>query len=855
MMQQLPCRLCADVADAVFSAATPEDVLRAFSSILSSTLLTESSFFVKSAAGWSPTPPRRESPRDLALRKSIELMPDNGSRVARLDALEGSPATVIAIDDVRPLALAIDGDWSSSGEVLETCARILAAALKGVHGRRIERDGSRLLRRGYRLASTVGAHADIDILCRKIVSEVASMYAASRVSLAVFDAADEMLRIRASIGLPVAATTEVSTRSAESVMASVFAQKRALTVNDARGLPSMHSRRNYLSSSFAVVPLMHAGRCLGVMTVTDKRGQPTFDSADQVSLQGVAALTASVLASAEARREIERLEYAASVDALTGLLNRGYFDDRLRQEVARSQREGGELAVLIADIDDFKAYNDSGGHVAGDAILKEVGEIMRSAVRVFDVCARYGGDEFAVVMPNADRASALSCAERIRVRMANYLGQTAAGRAPITMSIGVAVAQPFDDPANLVARADRAMYEAKKSNKNTIRVADDPATETHLPADQVAESEMEQIGAGKKLPYILVADPDAARREVYRSLAERYRLGLIVARDGTEAVRVIKQFGAPTALCVDTAASNMRAVSIIESIHDRRPEITVALNASRDLRHYARLSPAALQLTTLRAPVSTVALTKVLATALQRIKDVDGAEPAEHRTLEVFAPDSPSVTEHVVESTPAESAAPPFSIEGGSRHNDAFIERRTASAPVRALQLAARDVAVADDEDPEVLDWQPTLLERQRGEFEVARELARSRREQRQMSVVLFDLARWDDQHRSSPGDGASYEQLVQRVTQTFVRSVRQSDLPIRWHANELLLILPGATGAAARAVAERVRAAMQVGGDHHVAISGGVAELAPTEPFAAVMRRARDRVTEALGRGHNRVS
>jgi diguanylate cyclase (GGDEF)-like protein len=854
MTQQLPCRLCADVADAVFSATTPEDVLRAFSATLSVAVPSESSFFMKSPAGWSVTPPRRETTRDFTLRRSLDSMSGDAPRVALVDGLNGAPATVIAIDDVHPLVFVIDEDWSPSAEVLDTCARVLTAALRAVRGRRVERDARRLLRRGYRLANTAVAQADIDVLCKKIVNEVASMFAAGRVSLAVFDASDEMLRIRASVGLPVAATTEVSTKSADSVMANVFAQKRALTVDDARSVPSMQSRRNYLTSSFAAVPLIHAGRCLGVLSVTDKRGQATFDGAERVSLTGVAALTASALASADAKREIERLEYAASVDALTGLLNRGYFDDRLRQEVARSQREGGDLAVLIADIDDFKTYNDSGGHIAGDVILKDVGEIMRSAVRVFDVCARYGGDEFAVVMPNADRASALSCAERIRVRMANYLGQTATGRSPITMSIGVAVAQPFDDPATLVARADRAMYEAKKSSKNTIRVADDPPTESYLPLSPDADPEMVAMGVGKKLPYILVADPDRARQDIYRALAERYRLGLIVARDGTEAIRVVKQFGAPTALCVDMAASSMRAVSIIESIHDRRPEITVALNASRDLRHYARLSSDALQLTTLRAPISTVALTNVLETALRRIKHVEGDEPAAHPT-DAVAAEAPAVAEDTVDAAPARKRTVAAFDGVDRRQSDVVTERRKEVAPVPVADSASRRRTVADDDDAEGLDWEPTLLERQRGEFEVARELARTRREQRQMSVVLFDLAVANARRGASPNEDVSYEQLVQRVTQTFVRSVRQSDLPIRWHNNELLLILPGATGTAARAVAERVRAAMQVGGDHHVAISGGVAELAPTEPFAAVMRRARDRVTEALGRGHNRVS
>src|SRR5436190_21405745 len=143
-------------------------------STLSLTIPSESSFFMKSSAGWALTPPRRETPRHLALRRSIELMPGDAPRVARLDALEGPPATVIGIDDVHPLALVMDEDWTASAEVLDTCARILGAALSAVRDRRVERDGGRLLRRGYRVATAVGAHTDIEVLCKKIVNEVAS---------------------------------------------------------------------------------------------------------------------------------------------------------------------------------------------------------------------------------------------------------------------------------------------------------------------------------------------------------------------------------------------------------------------------------------------------------------------------------------------------------------------------------------------------------------------------------------------------------------------------------------------------------------------------------------------------------
>ena len=366
----------------------------------------------------------------------------------------------------------MDGDWTSSAEVLEACSRVVSASLEAVRTRSVNRDSARLLRRGYRLVSAFSDKSDIDVLCKTIVDNVASMFAADRVSLALFDAHGQTLRIRAAIGFPLSMVSDIKIAPGESVIGSVYTKRKALTVTDVRTVALTHSHRNrYRTSAFVVAPLIHAGRCIGVLSVTDKRDRDTFNKAERAALSSMGALAAAALAGAQAAIEVKRLEHVASVDALTGLLNRGYLDRRLQQEVARSQRESAELAVLIADIDDFKTINDTCGHAVGDAVLKGVGDIIRSAVRVFDVCARYGGDEFAVLMPNTDLASALACAERIRVRTAKYLADTAPiGTVPATISIGVAVAQPLDNPMTLIQRADHAMYEAKNGGKDRVHV-------------------------------------------------------------------------------------------------------------------------------------------------------------------------------------------------------------------------------------------------------------------------------------------------------------------------------------------------------------------------------------------------
>ena len=143
-------------------------------------------------------------------------------------------------------------------------------------------------------------------------------------------------------------------------------------------------------------------------------------------------------------------------------------------------------------------------------------------------------------------------------------------------------------------------------------------------------------------------------------------------------------------------------------------------------------------------------------------------------------------------------------------------------------------------------DWPPALLERVGGEFAVARELARARREGKEMSVILFEIAPLTTD--------ANLEESVRQASETLLRTIRQSDLPIRWSGREFLVVLPGLAGAGARMVAERVRAALQAGASHRVAVAGAVAELDDEEGFGEVVSKARERVGLARGRGHNRI-
>jgi diguanylate cyclase (GGDEF)-like protein len=167
--------------------------------------------------------------------------------------------------------------------------------------------------------------------------------------------------------------------------------------------------------------------------------------------------------------DFRRVASQAAIDSLTGLANRRTLDEELALEWRRAHRVGESLAFVLLDLDDFKSVNDSHGHQAGDAVLRAVGEILGNGVRQVDLAGRYGGEEFALILPETDLAGALKLSERLRVKL-----ETTAVELPsaetlhATASFGVAVKDELETPEQLVAAADEALYAAKAAGKNCV---------------------------------------------------------------------------------------------------------------------------------------------------------------------------------------------------------------------------------------------------------------------------------------------------------------------------------------------------------------------------------------------------
>jgi diguanylate cyclase (GGDEF)-like protein len=214
------------------------------------------------------------------------------------------------------------------------------------------------------------------------------------------------------------------------------------------------------------VPLEESGARIGYLSVFTRTPERRFDDGDVRRLEELSLRAGPAIENARRFREARQL---ADLDALTGLHNRRYFHETLARECARAHRYSRRLALMVFDIDDFKEVNNRVGHLAGDAVLAEAAARVREVVRSADVPCRVGGDEFAVVLPEAG----LEQADQLFVRIQNAISGRPIGQAGrLKVSAGVAELLAEDDSISFFERADAALYRAKDAGKGRSMVAE-----------------------------------------------------------------------------------------------------------------------------------------------------------------------------------------------------------------------------------------------------------------------------------------------------------------------------------------------------------------------------------------------
>ncbi|MCP4631304.1 MAG: GGDEF domain-containing protein [candidate division Zixibacteria bacterium] len=289
------------------------------------------------------------------------------------------------------------------------------------------------------------------------------------------DAKSSDFLVRFGRGIPDKELKAIKIRSTGRFISSLHSLNRPTTINEVeKGLgedPELMAIKNYGVS--ACCKIVANSSTYGYLLVGEKMNEQSYRQSDLKLMSIFVNIVASALENIKHYRIIEELSFT---DSMTGLYNYRYFYKRLNEEIFRARRYVRNLALVIFDIDDFKIYNDTFGHQAGDAVLRQLGIYLQKSVRAIDIVCRYGGEEFCIIMQESDENEVKTSIERLRknIQVYKFESEFLESSQNITVSIGAAVFPiNADTPDKLIYCADMAMLKAKSDGKNRCRMFSD----------------------------------------------------------------------------------------------------------------------------------------------------------------------------------------------------------------------------------------------------------------------------------------------------------------------------------------------------------------------------------------------
>jgi diguanylate cyclase (GGDEF)-like protein len=315
---------------------------------------------------------------------------------------------------------------------------------------------------------------DINRIGDICVTELPKIVSASRASLYILDEASDILHLQKH-NHPFLINHIVSlSQTPPSPMVMAVRSRDMLVVDDIdthkKPVIRKSKRRfaeNYKTSSCLIAPLICQGRVEGVLNLCEKTDYKTF-SHDEIA---VVELFRQLLGASIGNIKLfERMQRQAQTDGLTGLANHRTFYETLEKEIKRSQRYGGNISLIMIDIDNLKKINDKHGHRAGDQAIRTISRKIAECIRNVDTAARYGGDEFSVILPNTSLVDAVVVAERMVAAVSAT--SIACDQEQLQLSISAGVGQ-YDGsycPEDITSKSDEALYIAKKAGKNRVHI-------------------------------------------------------------------------------------------------------------------------------------------------------------------------------------------------------------------------------------------------------------------------------------------------------------------------------------------------------------------------------------------------
>jgi diguanylate cyclase (GGDEF)-like protein len=463
----------------ISSQPDPQEACRRLSERLSQIIQAPAAVFRRDVSPWklvAGSQPDLEGPfaadSIAAELDRLVAVPDVGQLPAGLRGEARWTPVPLEDEPSSQSMLVLPGDWRSgpAAQWLPRFARTASMALRLAATRQAARKGEGLAAVAYSFARRLGQISGDRALHQFIVDAAARTANARLAGLSVYHAKEGAITVAATYGYSSESVGHVRIVPGSGIIGGVFSSKKPLLVRDTSRVPGLtpHSQR-YQTPSFMAIPIVAGDDALGVVTLADRSDGHPFTRNDLAAARVITSLSSLALVREQLSRLTNELAHTAAIDPLTGMFNRRYLYTRLEAELERSRRTGMPVALLMLDVDTFKSINDQMGHQTGDAVLRKVGEIIRRSVRASDVCTRYGGDEFSIIV-SENAISAAQTAERIRHRIAAFRWESIGlpERFPVTLSIGVSIAEVGEASEALIGRADQYMYRAKATGRNCV---------------------------------------------------------------------------------------------------------------------------------------------------------------------------------------------------------------------------------------------------------------------------------------------------------------------------------------------------------------------------------------------------
>ncbi|NMC00392.1 MAG: sensor domain-containing diguanylate cyclase [Thermoanaerobaculaceae bacterium] len=324
---------------------------------------------------------------------------------------------------------------------------------------------------------TANSYLEPDAVINFIMERIRHLVECQAWSLLLLDEESNQLYFKAALGEKSDKLSEIRLKIGEGVAGKAVETGQPMIVDDAQKCPYFNPEidrlTNFKTRNILAVPLKARGKIIGAFEIINKKGK-SEDSFTEKDLETVMLFLEPAAIALENAMLFQKTKELTLIDDLTHLFNTRYLYQSLKSEISRGKRYGYPLAVIFLDLDGFKAVNDINGHLVGSATLKIVAKILKDGIRNVDIAARYGGDEFTLILPNTDAEGAKVVAERLRSKIENHPYEEDLGvKIKLSASFGIAIfPQNGDNPEVLIQKADQAMYKVKETTKNAICVSD-----------------------------------------------------------------------------------------------------------------------------------------------------------------------------------------------------------------------------------------------------------------------------------------------------------------------------------------------------------------------------------------------